>query len=73
MTSAVYFFFQPVGCDMMLGSSAREDKCRECRGTGANCQTTDGVLDNNDFRKGNKYHYIPLFVKKMLVGFLRVI
>ncbi|XP_064073976.1 papilin isoform X3 [Vanessa tameamea] len=43
---------QPVGCDMMLGSNAREDKCRQCRGNGTNCHTTSGILDSQDFRKG---------------------
>ncbi|KAJ8724123.1 hypothetical protein PYW07_008103 [Mythimna separata] len=37
---------QPVGCDMMLNSTAREDKCRECRGNGANCNTTAGVFES---------------------------
>ncbi|XP_037294252.1 papilin-like isoform X4 [Manduca sexta] len=43
---------QPVGCDMMLGSNAREDKCRRCRGNGKNCYTTNGVLDTQDLIKG---------------------
>ncbi|RVE40154.1 hypothetical protein evm_015196 [Chilo suppressalis] len=43
---------QPVGCDMMLGSSAREDKCRVCRGNGANCHTVNGLLDTQDLRNG---------------------
>ncbi|XP_013147767.1 PREDICTED: papilin isoform X2 [Papilio polytes] len=43
---------QPVGCDMMLGSNAREDKCRECRGNGTNCRTIAGRIDNPDLRKG---------------------
>ncbi|GBP58343.1 Papilin [Eumeta japonica] len=43
---------QPVGCDMMLGSNAQEDKCRECRGNGTNCHTIDGVIDTQDLRQG---------------------
>ncbi|PZC74553.1 hypothetical protein B5X24_HaOG207687 [Helicoverpa armigera] len=43
---------QQVGCDMMLGSNAREDKCRECRGNGANCRTTAGIIDSQDLIKG---------------------
>ncbi|XP_061384586.1 papilin isoform X3 [Danaus plexippus] len=43
---------QPVGCDMMLGSNAREDKCRQCRGNGTNCHTVSGLLDTDDLRKG---------------------
>ncbi|KPJ10062.1 Papilin, partial [Papilio machaon] len=43
---------QPVGCDMMLGSNAHEDKCRECRGNGTNCRTISGLIDSSDLRKG---------------------
>jgi hypothetical protein len=41
-------FLQPVGCDMMLGSSAREDKCRECGGDGSSCNTVRGILEMDD-------------------------
>ncbi len=34
----------PVGCDQMLGSNAKEDKCRECKGDGSNCVTESGTL-----------------------------
>ncbi|XP_013170735.1 PREDICTED: papilin isoform X4 [Papilio xuthus] len=43
---------QPVGCDMMLGSIAQEDKCRVCRGNGTNCRTISGLIDSADLRKG---------------------
>ncbi|KAF9796339.1 hypothetical protein SFRURICE_001912 [Spodoptera frugiperda] len=43
---------QHVGCDMMLGSSASEDKCRECRGNGTNCHTMEGLIDSQDLLKG---------------------
>ncbi|KAF9807223.1 hypothetical protein SFRURICE_008616 [Spodoptera frugiperda] len=43
---------QHVGCDMMLGSSASEDKCRECRGNGTNCHTMEGLFDSQDLLKG---------------------
>ncbi|XP_072031734.1 papilin-like isoform X2 [Amphiura filiformis] len=33
---------QSVGCDFMLGSDAREDKCRECGGDGSTCKTIEG-------------------------------
>ncbi|XP_068083649.1 papilin [Anabrus simplex] len=42
----------PVGCDMMLGSPAKEDKCRECRGDGSSCQTISGVLEMDDLQVG---------------------
>lgn len=44
--------FQPVGCDLMLGSSAREDKCRNCAGDGSSCKTVDGTLNNDDLTVG---------------------
>lgn len=48
--------FQPVGCDMMLGSDAKEDKCRECKGNGTHCQTMSGVIDTQDYVQGNNYN-----------------
>lgn len=44
--------FQAVGCDLMLGSPAREDKCRTCSGNGTSCKTIDGVLTMNDLQVG---------------------
>ncbi len=35
-----------VGCDGQLGSDLKEDKCRVCGGDGSNCNTVEGVLDN---------------------------
>uniref|UniRef100_A0A182PGJ0 Papilin n=1 Tax=Anopheles epiroticus TaxID=199890 RepID=A0A182PGJ0_9DIPT len=43
---------QPVGCDMMLGSQAKEDKCRICRGDGSSCKTASGLLDANNLQVG---------------------
>lgn len=43
---------QPVGCDMMLGSPAREDKCRVCGGNGTACNTVVGLLDMQDMQPG---------------------
>ncbi|XP_035896391.1 papilin isoform X2 [Anopheles stephensi] len=43
---------QPVGCDMMLGSEAKEDKCRICRGDGSSCKTVSGLLDANNLQVG---------------------
>ncbi|XP_050354055.1 papilin isoform X3 [Nymphalis io] len=59
---------QPVGCDMMLGSNAREDKCRHCRGNGTNCHTTSGILDSQDLRKGyNDILLIPQGATNILI------
>ncbi|XP_049534828.1 papilin isoform X3 [Anopheles darlingi] len=43
---------QSVGCDMMLGSQAKEDKCRVCRGDGSSCKTVSGVLDQTNLQVG---------------------
>ncbi|XP_035723305.1 papilin-like isoform X5 [Vespa mandarinia] len=42
----------PVGCDMMLGSDAKEDACRECGGNGTDCNTIQGLFDNDDLQVG---------------------
>ncbi|XP_063084407.1 A disintegrin and metalloproteinase with thrombospondin motifs 10 isoform X2 [Cavia porcellus] len=33
-----------VGCDRVLGSDLREDKCRVCGGDGSTCETIEGVF-----------------------------
>nr|XP_029723407.1 papilin-like isoform X4 [Aedes albopictus] len=43
---------QAVGCDMMLGSNAKEDKCRTCQGDGSGCKTVTGLLDANNLQVG---------------------
>ncbi|XP_070503266.1 papilin isoform X4 [Chironomus tepperi] len=43
---------QPVGCNLMLGSPAREDKCRTCQGDGSSCKTVTGILDMNNLQVG---------------------
>lgn len=37
---------------MMLGSDAREDKCRICGGDGSTCNTIAGTLDMKDLQVG---------------------
>lgn len=37
---------------MMLGSSAREDKCRHCSGDGSGCRTVEGELNMNNLQVG---------------------
>ncbi|XP_019882164.2 papilin isoform X4 [Camponotus floridanus] len=41
-----------VGCDMMLGSDAKEDACRECGGDGSDCNTVTGLFDTDDLQVG---------------------
>jgi hypothetical protein len=43
---------QPVGCDMMLGSNAKEDACRECGGDSSDCNTVRGLFDADDLQVG---------------------
>lgn len=43
---------KPVGCDMILGSEAKEDKCRECGGDGSTCDTLEGVFDHDSMKVG---------------------
>lgn len=45
---------ESVGCDMMLGSPAREDKCRKCAGDGSSCRTVSGLFDMNNLQVGKK-------------------
>lgn len=42
----------PVGCDLMLGSHAKEDKCRVCGGDGSTCKTIEGVFDMDNLQIG---------------------
>ncbi|RLU15132.1 hypothetical protein DMN91_013019 [Ooceraea biroi] len=41
-----------VGCDMMLGSDAKEDACRECGGDGSDCNTVTGLFNTDDLQVG---------------------
>ncbi|XP_032578299.1 papilin isoform X5 [Drosophila sechellia] len=42
----------PVGCDMMLGSDAKEDKCRKCGGDGSTCKTIRNTITTKDLAPG---------------------
>lgn len=50
-----FFIFKPVGCDLMLGSSAREDQCRRCNGDGNSCKTVEGTLTQDNFNRGLRF------------------
>ena len=39
------FFLQHVGCDNVLHSTAKEDKCGVCRGNGTACETVKSTFD----------------------------
>lgn len=38
---------QHVGCDRILGSDVREDRCRICGGDGSSCQVIEGVFNDS--------------------------
>ncbi|XP_066141086.1 papilin isoform X3 [Euwallacea fornicatus] len=59
---------QPVGCDMMLGSSLKEDECRICGGDGGTCNTISNTLELNDMQVGyNDILLIPSGATNILV------
>lgn len=41
-----------VGCDLLLGSKAKEDKCRKCQGDGSSCRTLSGSLEQPTYQVG---------------------
>lgn len=36
------FFLQPIGCDMMVGSTAENDQCGVCKGDNSTCRIIQG-------------------------------
>ncbi|XP_037088427.1 papilin-like [Pollicipes pollicipes] len=50
-----------VGCDRMLGSTVKEDRCRVCGGDGSDCYTAHGVFDAENLQSG--YNDILLIPK----------
>lgn len=42
-----------MGCDNILGSDAKEDRCRVCGGDGSTCETTEGLF-NDSLPRGGK-------------------
>uniref|UniRef100_A0A8C0ZK28 ADAM metallopeptidase with thrombospondin type 1 motif 10 n=1 Tax=Cyanistes caeruleus TaxID=156563 RepID=A0A8C0ZK28_CYACU len=36
-----------VGCDRVLGSDSKEDKCRVCGGDGSSCETIEGIFNHS--------------------------
>ena len=47
------FFLQHVGCDNILSSDAKEDRCRVCGGDGSTCEATEGLF-NESLPRGGK-------------------
>lgn len=42
-----------MGCDRILGSDLKEDKCRVCGGDGSTCETIEGIF-NQSLPEGGK-------------------
>lgn len=38
---------QHVGCDKILGSDVREDRCRVCGGDGSDCEAIEGIFNDS--------------------------
>ncbi|XP_071454258.1 papilin isoform X2 [Hetaerina americana] len=58
----------PVGCDMILGSDAKEDQCRECGGDGSGCHTVKDLIRRDDLIVGyNDILLIPAGATNILV------
>ncbi|XP_046402802.1 LOW QUALITY PROTEIN: papilin [Ischnura elegans] len=58
----------PVGCDMILGSDAKEDQCRECGGDGSGCHTVKDLIRRDDLVVGyNDILLIPAGATNILV------
>lgn len=44
--SLLCYFWQHVGCDRILGSDVREDRCRSCGGDGSGCVSVEGLFNS---------------------------
>lgn len=45
-----------VGCDNILSSDAKEDRCRVCGGDGSTCEATEGLFNESLPRGGKTLH-----------------
>lgn len=66
------FLLQKLGCDLILNSTAKEDKCRVCNGIGENCKTHKGVTtDVGDgelyFKNQNKHNITMRLLRKDII------
>lgn len=60
--SLVSGLLQHVGCDRVLGSDVREDRCRICGGDGSSCDSVEGVFNDSLPEGGEELrHFFPLF------------
>lgn len=66
-------FLKHVGCDNILGSDAKEDRCRVCGGDGSTCEAMEGLF-NESLPRGGKTPLVlvtsPLVPWQEVSGFL---
>lgn len=53
-TLNILLCLQHVGCDNILESSVREDKCRVCGGDGSTCDAVEGFFNETSPRGGGE-------------------
>ncbi|NXJ31915.1 PPN protein, partial [Ciconia maguari] len=59
---------QAVGCDNMLESAKKEDKCLQCGGDGSTCYAVKGTFDVPNLPKGyNQIFIIPVGATSILI------
>ena len=67
------FLLQKLGCDLILNSTAKEDKCRVCNGIGENCKTHKGVTtdvgDGELYFKNQNNHNITIGLLQETISF----
>ena len=67
------FLLQKLGCDLILNSTAKEDKCRVCNGIGENCKTHKGVTtdvgDGELYFKNQNKHNITIRLLQETISF----
>nr|DBA28593.1 TPA: hypothetical protein GDO54_008922 [Pyxicephalus adspersus] len=56
-----------VGCDRILGSDAKEDKCRVCGGDGNSCETIEGIF-NQSLNEGGEKNILILETRYIPMG-----
>ncbi|ESO94266.1 hypothetical protein LOTGIDRAFT_161484 [Lottia gigantea] len=63
---------QQVGCDRVIGSFMKEDKCRVCGGDGSTCKTMSEIFDQKNLKVGlHKVVTIPIGSTNIVVRELR--
>lgn len=51
LIKCMYIFLQQAGCDHVLNSKARNDKCGVCGGDNSSCRTVAGTFNNAQYGK----------------------